>query len=112
MIEEIEKEINNYLLRDIVFITENKKVIKRGKLLLYRFKEFYLTFNIINEAGENKIFEIPYPFRYSVKNNNIELSYKLDDFSRSNVDLLFKVQILNKTNANKYYNNKLVLSAV
>ena len=46
-VEKIEKGLHDFLLRDIVFILKNgKKPVKRGKLILFKFKEFHFVFTL------------------------------------------------------------------
>ena len=61
MIEKTEKMINNFLQRNIVFFINSEKPMKTGKLLIFKFKDFY--FNFISKTDNvTKTFEIPYPF--------------------------------------------------
>ena len=111
-IETIEKEINNFLLRDIVFFIENGKTVKRGKLILFRFKEFHFNFTLKNEKDEHKIYEIPYPYNYEPGQNHLKFSYDLDDFTLKDSSLYFTAKAMNISTASKLHGAKLVLSAV
>lgn len=111
-VEKIESNINNFLLRDIVFFIENGKTVKKGKLILFRFKEFHFNFTIKNEKNENKIYEIPYPFDYDIKTDHIKFSYTLNNFTLTGSNLFYKTKIMNKDKASKLYDNTLVLSAL
>ena len=111
-IEAIEKEINNFLLRDIVFFIENGKTVKRGKLILFRFKEFHFNFTLKTDKGDHKIYEIPYPYRHEPGKNSLKFSYDLDDFTLKNSTLYYTAKTMNKDTASKLHGSKLVLSAV
>jgi len=111
-IETIENEINNFLLRDIVFFIENGKTVKRGKLILFRFKEFHFNFTLKTEKGDHKIYEIPYPYRHEPGPNSLKFSYDLDDFTLQDSTLFYKAKTMNSSSASKLHGSKLVLSAV
>ncbi len=111
-IELIENNISDFLLRDIVFFIDGNKPLKKGKLILYNFKEFYFNFIIKNEKGSSKKYEIPYPFSYSTGENFIKFSYNIDDMVQKNSELYFKLKTMNLSNISKLYNSVLVLSAV
>jgi hypothetical protein len=111
-IETIENEINNFLLRDIVFFIENGKTVKRGKLILFRFKEFHFNFTLKTEKGDHKIYEIPYPYRCEPGINSLKFSYDLDDFTLKNSTLYYTAKTMNNDTASKLHGSKLVLSAV
>jgi hypothetical protein len=109
-IENIETELNNFLLRDIAFILDNGKILRKGKLILFRFKEFHFNFTLKNDKGDHKIYEIPYPFNYKANRDSIEFSYEFNDFTLIDSDLFYKVKTTNNKTANKLYNSVVVLS--
>lgn len=111
-IEEIENELNDFLLRNVVFYLEGGKVLKRGKLILFKFKEFYFNFTLENDKGEYKVYEIPYPFKTKSGKRYLNFSYSLNDFTLPESTLFYKAKTMNKTSANKLYDSTLVLSAV
>lgn len=111
-VEDIEKQITNFLLRDVVFFIEGGKTLKKGKLVLFKFKEFYFNFALKNDNGDLKNYEVPYPFAYKFKENSIEFSYSLDDFTLFESNLFYKIKTMNKDKAGKLYDSTLVLSAV
>ena len=45
MTEESEKLINNFLQKDVVFFINKEKPIKTGKLLIFKFKDFYFNYS-------------------------------------------------------------------
>jgi len=111
MIEQTEKIINTFLQKNIVFFINKDKPIKSGKLLIFKFKDFYLNF-IIKTGNITKNFEIPYPFKVKEGNNCLYFSYSIDDFSQKNIDLLIKAKLLKPKKRNKLYNSTVVLSAL
>lgn len=111
-VEKIENEINNFLLRNIIFFIEGGKTVKKGKLILFRFKEFHFNFTLKNEKDEHKIYEIPYPYNYEPGQNHLKFSYNLDDFTLKDSSLYFTAKTMNTSSASKLHGAKLVLSAV
>lgn len=111
-VEKIESNINNFLLRDIVFYIDGGKTVKRGKLILFKFKEFHFNFTIKNEKNENKVYEIPYPFDYYTGERHMKFSYTLNDFTLTGSNLFYKTKTMNRDTASKLYDNVLVLSAL
>ena len=111
MTEESEKLINNFLQKDVVFFINKEKPIKTGKLLIFKFKDFYFNF-ILKNNKVNKIFEIPYPFNITKGVNSLIFSYTLEDFSQKNMDLYYKSLILKPKKKNKLYNSMVVLSSL
>ena len=111
MIEKTEKMINNFLQRNIVFFINSEKPMKTGKLLIFKFKDFYFNF-IIKTDKVTKTFEIPYPFKVEQGTNCLKFSYTIEDFSQKNMDLLVKAKLLKPKKRNKLYNTTVVLSAL
>ena len=54
-IDSVEDSISKFLLRDVVFYIKEGKTLKKGKLILFRFKEFHFNFTLKNEKGDHKI---------------------------------------------------------
>jgi hypothetical protein len=112
-ISQIEDLLNGFLLRDVTFYIEGGKVLKRGKLILFKFKEFHFVFTLKNDKAEHKVYEIPYPFNwYSRGEKRLDFSYSLDDFTLVNSELYYRTKVLDTAACDKLYNNYLVLSAI
>lgn len=111
MINKTETLINTFLQKNVVFFIDSDKPIKTGKLLIFKFKDFYFNFILKTDTG-TKIFELPYPFSVIEGENSISFSYTIDDFSQKNVDLLIKAKLLKPKKRNKLYNSTVVLSAI
>lgn len=111
-IEKIESSINNFLLRDIIFVHNSGKILKRGKLILFRFKDFHFNFTLENAKGEFKIYEIPYPFVCTNEPGSIMFSYEVENFAVTDDDLLCKIHNVDKSTSTKLYNSTVVLSGI
>lgn len=111
MTPETETLINTYLQKKVVFFINSDKPLKSGKLLIFKFKDFYFNFIIKTNVGQ-KVFELPYPFTIQDCGDHIKFSYMLDDFAQNNTDVLLKTKILAPKKKNKLYNSVVVLSAI
>ena len=112
-VEHIEGMLNDFLLRDVAFFIEGGKILKRGKLILFKFKEFHFVFTLKNDKDEHKVYEIPYPFDCNLRDSGrLDFSYSLDDFTLVNSELYFRTKVLDNSNCDKLFNNCLVLSAI
>lgn len=111
MIEKTERMIFDFLQRNVTFYINSEKPMKSGKLLIFRFKDFYFNF-ILKTDNTTKTFELPYPFKVTTGENCLYFSYTLEDFSQKNMDLLIKAKLLKPKKKNKLYNTTVVLSAL
>jgi hypothetical protein len=109
--EVIENKINTFLQKEVVFFINKDKPIKSGKLLIFKFKDFYFNF-ILKIDNTTKTFEIPYPFLVTEGDNCLMFSYTIEDFSQKNIELLIKAKLLKPKKRNKLYNSTVVLSAL
>ena len=60
------------------------KTVRRGKLLLFNVKDYYLKFIIKTNKDINKTYEIPYPYDIIPGESSIKLSYKIIDLCVGN----------------------------
>jgi hypothetical protein len=110
--ETIEKDLTDLLLRDIIIYINPLKPLKRGKLKLFKVKDFYFSLSLENDKGDLKQYEIPFPFNTKTGNRYLEFDYRIDQFAKNNEFVLFKSKVLNFEKKSKLYNNIVVLSAV
>ena len=102
--ELFEKVFGKNFQRQVKLVLNNK-VIREGKLLLFAPKDFYLLFTLeINE--KHKVIEIPVPFTFTAKKNNISFSYVLEDLT-DDIGVKVKTLTYHKEYKSKYFNNKL-----
>jgi|LauGreDrversion4_2_1035121.scaffolds.fasta_scaffold914632_1 hypothetical protein len=106
----LEQSLNYFLQREITFTVDNK-CVKRGKLILCSIKDFYITF-YLKHNDDQKRYELPYPFATHGVGKSLVFDYKLSTMACNNVDLLFKLQSLNKKKNSKIYDNQIVIAEV
>ncbi len=106
--EEIERKLNNFLLKPVSFKLNNK-VIKKGKLKIISIKQFFIRFNLdIN--NEIKVYEIPYPYRIHEDTKMLTFEYTLSSLCNSNTSQFFyRLKTGNKKSSNKMYDNFLYM---
>tara|TARA_A100001515_G_scaffold140251_1_gene135760 strand:+ start:16024 stop:16368 length:345 start_codon:yes stop_codon:yes gene_type:complete len=112
IVEKIETSLQNYLLRDVIFFIDGGKTLKKGKLILFKFKEFHYVFTLKNEKEELKVYEIPYPYNTEFKDDHTRFSYSLEHFTLPESELYYRTKLLDKSNCDKLFDQTLVLSAI
>lgn len=76
----LEKTFVNLFQNEIQIIHKDKQ-IRRGRLILYSLKDFYINLKILT-GSTFQIYELPYPFEVTHKGLDIILSYKTVDFTK------------------------------
>lgn len=111
--ELIEKAVSKLLQKNIGFYLESK-LIKKGKLILFCIKDFFCIFTIISEEKKNKkiIYEIPYPFSFTTKDDNLLFDYTVDSFCRYNGELYEKYKKINIGKPSKLFNKKVFVKPI
>jgi hypothetical protein len=92
-----------------------QKVIKQGRLMLFRRSHYYLNITILTNKSNKESFEIPIPFKVEeyAHEGLAYFDYRLQGFSSFNNDLderLSKLKIKN-TSPSQYYNKILEVQA-
>lgn len=106
--DNIESNFNYFLQRDIVFSMDNK-IIKEGKLILFSQKDYYLIFHLKNSNGDNKKYELPYPFHINREKNYLTFDYKIESISKNDSELYYRLLSLNKNQVSRFFNNKILM---
>jgi hypothetical protein len=98
--------LDNILQRDIEVVF-NEKSIRKGTLLLYNTKDYYLTI-IIKTPKTNKSYDILYPFDTEITDDKITLDYSLEKLSLDNSDSLKELfSDVDISGSNKFLNHQL-----
>ena len=113
--EFIDLGLKGVLLKQIE-VTVNNKLLRRGTLLLYSIKDFYVNFTIKNDNDEHKVFELPYPFDIvskEIKGKQILIfDYSLNALSFDNKMLYDYLCCMVPEKVSKFYNSKLLITAI
>lgn len=109
-VEEIEESLKPFLLTELSFNVEDKKV-KSGKLILFSVRDFFCIFTFHDSIKQKKVtYEVPYPFSIKREGNSLIFDYTVEAFSDKSIDFMstvFSIQ-QNKKPA-KLYNKKLYI---
>ena len=74
-----EEQLRECLQDDIEIQSVNTgKIIRKGKLILYSIKEFYITIIIKTIKGETKQYHMPFPYDFELLDDKFVLNYKLE----------------------------------
>lgn len=81
MIDQLTEHCKHILQRNVKFMLNDKKVLRRGKLLLFNTHDFYITFTLLTPKNQQKVYEIFYPYTcaHDMDRKRVELSYKIHD---------------------------------
>jgi len=110
--EKIDEILSKLLLRDLVFINSNGKILKKGQFILFKKKEFYYVFSLKTDKGSIKDYEMPYPFNITSVGGNVVMDYTLKEFSQRDDIFYYKCKMINEPKKSKLYNYTVVISAI
>lgn len=81
MMDQLIEHCKHILQRDVKFMLDDKKILRRGKLLLFNTTDFYITFTILTNKNQQKVYEVFYPYgcEHDKSRKRVELSYKISD---------------------------------
>ena len=97
-----------FLQQNVSFCLGTKNV-RKGKLLLYNIKDYYIKFTIRTNKDVNKVYEIPYPYDIVNVNEGVKMSYKINTLCNGNNT---KEQLLREYgdgSTNKLYNSNITI---
>jgi len=111
--EIIEKNLESYLQKRVVFALENK-ILKKGRLILFCIKDFFCIFTLICEEKNNKkiVYEIPYPFEFTQTPTRLIFDYTVTSFIQGKQDVLSAFKKINIGKPSKLLNKKVYLQTV
>jgi hypothetical protein len=106
--------LERHLQAPIKFIL-GQKIIKQGKLILFKRAHYYLYITLLTSKNNKESFEIPIPFRVEeyVHENLAYFDYRLQGLCGLNKEInqkLIKIKIKN-INPSQYYNRILEIQA-
>jgi hypothetical protein len=109
-----EEFLTKHLQNPIKFIL-GQKVIKQGKLILFKRTHYYIQITVQNTKSFKESFEIPIPFKTEeyISENLIYFDYRLSSLVGYNNVLIDKVQKIKfkHINPSQYYNKILEIQA-
>ena len=102
----IREALDDILQRNIE-VVYNNKAIRKGTLILYNTKDYYLTI-IIKTPKTNKSYDILYPFNTDITKDRITFDYSLDGLALDNSNTLRELfSSIDISSSNKFLNGQL-----
>ena len=91
-----------------VLFTLGTKIVKQGRLLIFKQTHYYIQITISNNKNQKETFEVPIPFKTEeyMHEGLIYFDYRIKTLAVKNEDLkekLFKAKLKNET-PSQYYN--------
>ena len=108
VVEEKLQLLEPFLQKNVNFCLGTKNV-RKGRLLLYNIKDYYIKFTIRTNKDVNKVYEIPYPYDIISVNDGVKLSYKLLTLSNGNAARKELLHEYGKDTASKLYDNSITI---
>jgi hypothetical protein len=104
--------LEKYLLQSVEFIL-NDKVIKRGRIKIFNFKQYFIKFTLETDTGEMKIYDLLYPFRVDRDpDGNVVFNYHLSAFSGGDMDMFYSMKTISKDSALPAYDGAITLKSL
>lgn len=102
------------LLQHEVRFMHRSKTLKRGKILLVSQKGSYISFVLTDGVNQPKMYDIPYPFKYTYcdKDNSVVLSYKIKDLCNDNLRSIERVQELVPEKPGRFFEKNIKIICV
>ena len=101
--EKLENDLKALMLKTVDFQLDGKS-LRRGKIKIYNTKQFHIKFSVEND-GDLKEFELPYPFRITKIPQGYIFNYALSAFIPRTEEIYWKLLCMNKSEASRLHNN-------
>ena len=102
-----------FLLQKNVSFEFNNKTYKKGKVLLFAQKNFYITFIVSTDKKERDKIEIPIPYGVEIHEDDdlVYFDYRLKTLTKYSPHLENSLKALaSKTNGNRFWNSILSIT--
>ena len=114
MLDSIDTElecIKNYLQKNVTFCVD-QKTVRRGRLLLYNTKDYYVRFIIKTNKDIQKTYEVPFPYKIFANKGYMSFSYKIQDLCADNDNKIDFIYTHFKEINNKLHDKRLSISII
>ena len=101
--EKLEDNLKQLMLKTVDFQLDGKS-LRKGKIKVYNTKQFHIKFNVEND-GDVKEFELPYPFRITKIPQGYIFNYALSAFIPRTEEIYWKLRCMSKSEASKLHDN-------
>lgn len=100
--------LQQFLLQPVEFII-NDKVVRKGKLKLFNFKQYFIKFTLLTDGGDIKTYDVLYPFKIYHEEGRCIFNYHLSCFTQNDLDTFFKIKTLSKDKCLPTYDGIMIL---
>ncbi len=99
------------MLQRHLFVHKEKRIIKRGKLILFKQNNFNIDLHLMVPKKEKPIiYSLPIPFDTVVKNSKYVLfDYKLNSLVKNNVNMYNMLSHIIPAKKSKFYNTEIYI---
>lgn len=108
MIDQIEEILKSLLLKEISVSIKNK-VVKRGRLIIFRHVGCFIRLELFNGTKKEHI-EVPFPYAVEESDNQIFFDYRLATLADGDEQTLSLLQAVNQVRDSKYYDRILTIA--
>jgi len=105
----IDDHLKQLIFRNVKFVL-NSRTIKEGKIQIFNTKQNFIKFKI-EEKGEMKEWEICYPYDIKLTDGGFIFDYSLSAFCPRTEETYWKMRMMNKSEASKFFDNYLYVIA-
>lgn len=101
--DRIEKHLKRMIYKNLAFIVDGK-IIKQGFVRVYNTKQNFIKFKLDN-GDITKEWELTYPYKIHIKNNEMIFDYSLSAFCPKGEDSYWKMFLMAKKDASNIHDN-------
>lgn len=105
--ERLEEDYFSNNLQSLVSFTLGKKVIREGRLIIFKRTHYFFQITILNHKNQTECFEIPLPFasEYHPEDNLLYLDYRIRTLSGNDKDVeMDLLKLTEKTSPSQFFN--------
>jgi hypothetical protein len=102
------RHLEPFLLKPVEFII-NGKTVRKGKIKVFNFRQYFVKFSIETESGDTKTYDVLYPFKIEKDGQACVFNYHLSCFSRTDDEMFFKMKTIKKEKCLPTYDGVLIL---
>jgi len=102
------KYLQKFLLQPVEFVVDNK-VVRRGRIKLFNFKQYFIKFTIQTESGDIKTYDVLYPFKIYYEGDMCMFNYHLSSLTQNDIETYYRIKTLNKDKSLTTYNGIMIL---
>jgi hypothetical protein len=105
--EKIEENYFSTHLQSLLSFTLGKRVIREGKLIIFKRSHYFFQITILNSKNQTECFEIPLPFKveHHPDENLLYFDYRIRSLSKGDSELEKNLlQSTNKSSPSQFFN--------